>query len=163
MESLSWSHLTPWRPSLVAGRTSDGIDWSRDILTVDAVTGERAERFVRRYGETWEAWDIEGFVELFGEAVTYVAHPDEIVEGRAALRRYVEKEQEAQGDVRVRMGRPLAEDDRVMAEFWVIAGEDASIAGCLIAHLDPQGVCTAFREYWFDLEGQCQPFEGWGA
>jgi hypothetical protein len=54
---------------------------------------------------------------------------DEIVDGTTALRRYVEKEQESQGDVRVRMGRPLVEGDRVVAEFWVHAGDDASIAG----------------------------------
>jgi SnoaL-like domain len=129
---------------------------------VDTATRERAEQFVRRYGETWETWDFDGFVELFDAAVTYVAHPDEVIDGRPALRRYVEKEQEAQGDVRVRMGRPLVEDDRVMAEFWVLAGDDASIAGCLIANLDRQGVCTAFREYWFDLEDRREPFHGWG-
>jgi hypothetical protein len=132
------------------------------IRNVDAATRERAQRFVTRYGETWEAWDIDGFVGLFSDAVTYVAHPDEIVEGRSALRTYVEGEREAQGDVRVRMGRPLVEDDRLMAEFWVLADEDASIAGCLIASLNPHGVCTAFREYWFDLEGRREAFEGWG-
>jgi SnoaL-like domain len=133
-----------------------------NIPDMDATRNERAQQFARRYGETWEAWDTEGFLELFGEAVTYVAHPDEIVEGKDALRRYFEKEQEAQGEVRVRMGRPLVDGDRLMAEFWVIAEEDASIAGCLIADLDPQGICTAFREYWFDLTGRRQPFEGWG-
>ncbi len=129
---------------------------------MDAAISDSARRFVTRYGETWEAWDVDGFVELFDESVTYVAHPDEIVVGRTALRNYVEREQEAQGDVRVRMGRPLVEGDRLMAEFWVIAEADASIAGCLIAKLDPRGVCTAFREYWFDLEGRREAFEGWG-
>jgi SnoaL-like domain len=132
------------------------------IPRVDAGTSERAQWFVARYGETWEAWDIDGFVGLFDAAVTYVAHPDEIVTGDTALRAYVEKEREAQGDVRVRMGKPLVEGDRVMAEFWVLAGEEASIAGCLIADLDRHGICTAFREYWFDLEDRREPFEGWG-
>jgi hypothetical protein len=35
-----------------------------------------------------------------------------------------------------------------MAEFRVLVDEDASIAGCLIANLDPHGVCMAFRKYW---------------
>jgi SnoaL-like domain len=129
---------------------------------VDATTSDRAQQFVTSYGESWEAWDIDGFVELFDESVNYVAHPDEIVIGRTALRTYVEKEREAQGDVQVRMGRPLIEGDRVMAEFWVLA-DDASIAGCLIGHLDPDGVCIDFREYWFDLDGRREAFEGWGA
>ena len=87
---------------------------------------------------------------------------DEIVEGQQALRLYVEKEEQAQGPVEVRMGTPLIEEDRVMAEFWVVAADDASIAGCLIAHLDEAGICNYFREYWFDLEGARDPFDGWG-
>lgn len=63
-----------------------------------------AERFVRRYGESWQSWDIDGFLALFGEGVTYFAHPDEIIEGRPSLRRYLEKEKKAQGSVEVRMG-----------------------------------------------------------
>ena len=120
-------------------------------------------RFVKRYGEAWQAWDIAGFLELFSEDVLYVAHPDEAVEGRSALRRYLEKEQIAQGEVEVQMGRPLIDADRVMAEFWVKAADDASIAGCLIACLDAAGICGAFREHWFDLEGSRDPFDGWGA
>jgi hypothetical protein len=130
--------------------------------TMDPTASERAERFVRRYGEAWQAWDLNGFVELFVEGVTYVVHPDEIVEGRAALRRYFEKEAAAQGNVAVRMGMPLIDGNRVMTEFWVTA-DDASIAGCLIAHLDEAGACTRFREYWFDLEGSRSPFDGWGS
>jgi SnoaL-like domain len=132
------------------------------IPDLDATRRDRAQLFVTRYGETWETWDTDGFVELFSEAVSYAAHPDEILEGKDALGRYFAKEQEAQGEVRVQMGRPLVEGDRVMAEFWVTAEDDSSIAGCLIANLDPHGVCTAFREYWFDLEGRRESFEGWG-
>ena len=132
------------------------------IAAVEKDTASNAERFVTRYGETWQSWDLEGFVGLFSEDVVYVAHPDEIVEGQQALRLYVEKEEQAQGPVEVRMGTPLIEEDRVMAEFWVVAADDASIAGCLIAHLDEAGICNYFREYWFDLEGARDPFDGWG-
>jgi hypothetical protein len=124
----------------------------------------RAVSFVEAYGRTWESWDVERFVELFADGVLYVAHPDETVVGREALAEYVRKEQAAQGEVRVRMGTPIVEGDRVVAEFWVTAAEqDASIAGCLLARLDPaDGRCTGFREYWFDLDGKRSPFEGWG-
>jgi hypothetical protein len=88
-----------------------------------------------------------------------------VVVGSEDLRRYLEKEQAEQGEVLVRMGEPLVDGDQVMAEFWVTAtagGEEASIAGCLIARLDDSGRCTQFREYWFDLEGHRPPFNGWG-
>jgi len=128
---------------------------------------ERAAAFVDGYGATWESWDIAGFVALFSDDVVYVAHPtEETVVGRDALRSYVRKEQAEQGEVSVRMGKPIVESDHVAAEFWVTArnrGEEATIAGCLIARLDgPAGRCTHFREYWFDIEGHISAFSGWG-
>jgi hypothetical protein len=126
----------------------------------------RAAAFVAAYGEAWERWDVDGFVGLFSPEVVYIAHPDETVVGREALRGYLRKEEAAQGDVSVRMGSPMLDGNRIMAEFWVAAtnaGERATIVGCLIAHLDPaDGVCTHFREYWFDLEGHAEPYWNWG-
>jgi hypothetical protein len=122
--------------------------------------------FVEAYRRTWETWDMDGFVGLFDDDVFYCAHPDEMVVGGDALRRYLEQEKTAQGAVDVRMGDPLIEGDRVMAEFWVTAtnpGAEASIAGCFIARLDgSEGRCSLFREYWFDLEGHRNAYEGWG-
>ena len=130
---------------------------SRDIATA----------FVEAYGRTWNAWDIRGFCDLFSEDVVYVAHPtQETVTGRAALQRYVEKEQREQGEVAVRMGTPLIDGDQAVAEFWVTAtngGAQATIAGCLIARLrNEDGRCNHFREYWFDIEGHTDPGPGWG-
>jgi hypothetical protein len=127
---------------------------------------EKAAAYVDGYGQTWESWDIEGFVALHSDDVVYVAHPEEIVVGREALRSYVQKEKHAQGEVSVRMGEPVIDGDHVAAEFWVTASngeEKASIAGCLIAQLDEtDGRCTHFREYWFDLEGHTSAYKGWG-
>jgi len=122
--------------------------------------------YVENYGRMWESWDVERFVALHSENVVYVAHPEETVVGRDALRRYVQKEQNEQGKVSVRMGRPVIDEDRVAAEYWVKArkGDDeASIAGCFVAQLDEtSGLCTRFREYWFDLDGRIDAFDGWG-
>jgi hypothetical protein len=95
-----------------------------------------------------------------------VAHPtDETVLGRDALARYVRKEAGMQGEVSVRMGQPLIDGAHVAAEFWVTATsgrEQTTIAGCLIARLGPDGRCRFFREYWFDVEGHADPYDGWG-
>jgi ketosteroid isomerase-like protein len=127
---------------------------------------EKATAYVESYGQTWESWDIERFVALHSEDVVYVAHPHERVVGQEALRRYVLKEKTAQGEVSVRMGKPVIDGDHVAAEFWVTAArgaEQAAIAGCLVAQLDEtDGRCTHFREYWFDMEGYANAYEGWG-
>jgi hypothetical protein len=127
---------------------------------------DKAVAYVESYGRTWEAWDVERFIALHSEDVVYVAHPQETVSGREALKRYVQKEQTAQGTVSVRMGKPVIDGDHVAAEFWVTAtkGEDeASIAGCFVAQLDETtGLCARFREYWFDLDRRIDAFDGWG-
>jgi ketosteroid isomerase-like protein len=127
---------------------------------------EKAAAYVESYGQTWESWDVERFVALHSEDVVYVAHPQEMVFGQEALRRYVLKEKTAQGEVSVRMGKPVIDGDHVAAEFWVTAAkgsDQAAIAGCLVAQLDEtDGRCTHFREYWFDMEGHINAYEGWG-
>src|SRR5271167_1351859 len=66
-----------------------------EVMSLDR---ERAAAFVDGYGQTWESWDIAGFVELFNDEVVYVAHPtEETVVGREALRRYVRREASEQG------------------------------------------------------------------
>ena len=127
---------------------------------------EDAAAFVDGYGRAWESWDVSGFVELFSDDVVYVAHAtEETVVGRTALASYLRKEAAEQGEVSVRMGSPVIEGDRVAAEFWVTAtsgSEAATIAGCFVARLAPDGRCGHFREYWFDVEGHTSAYEGWG-
>jgi len=127
---------------------------------------ESAAAFVEGYGRTWERWDIPGWVDLFSDEVVYVAHAtQETVVGRTALASYVRKEAAEQGEVSVRMGSPVIEGDRVAAEFWVTArsgSEAATIAGCFVARLAPDGRCAHFREYWFDVAGHAAASEGWG-
>ncbi len=130
---------------------------------------ERASAFVDGYGRTWESWDLEGFVDLFTDEVVYVEHPvDETVVGRKAMERYIRREQAEAVTASVRMGRPIVEGNKVVAEFWTAMsnreGEtEGTLTGCFIAQLDPtDGRCTHFRQYWFELDGHPSPFTGWG-
>jgi hypothetical protein len=133
-------------------------------LAITTIEPQAARRFVERYGRAWNAWDIEAFLDLFTDHVVYAAHPREIVIGREALRTYLRKEEAEQGVVKVRMGEPVIGTHSAMAEFWVNARDGSmSVAGCLIFTLtEGDGRCGHFREYWFDLEGAVEPFEGWG-
>jgi ketosteroid isomerase-like protein len=135
-----------------------------------SVTWRQAHAFVEAYGRTWEAWDLDGFVELFSDDVVYVEHPvDETVVGRVEMERYIRKEQAEQGIARVRMGTPIVEGNRAVGEFWVVMSNregqaESTLAGCFIATIDPDdGRCTHFRQYWFELDGRVAPFAGWGS
>jgi hypothetical protein len=130
-----------------------------------SLSRESAAAFVEGYGRTWESWYFSGFVDLFSDEVVYVAHAtEEAVVGRQALATYIRKEADEQGQD-VRMGSPVIEGDHVAAEFWVTRtneGENWTTVGCFIARLGPDGGCTFFREYWFDVEGHTSAYEGWG-
>ena len=130
------------------------------------VSRRESVAFVERYGRAWESWDFSGFVDLFDDDVVYVAHATaNAVVGREALASYVRDEAADQGRASVRMGIPVIDGDRVAAEFWVTRsseGKDWTTAGCFVARLGPNGRCTSFREYWFDVEGHTDAYEGWG-
>jgi hypothetical protein len=138
-----------------------GLDRDEKGLDRDA-----AAAFVDGYGRTWASWDVESFAALFSDEIVYVAHPDETIVGRKALSAYFLKEQTEQGNVSVRMGKPVIDGNRVVAEFWVTAtkgDEEAAFVGCFTARLDEtSGLCTHFREYWFDLDGHVEAYAGWG-
>jgi hypothetical protein len=91
-------------------------------------------------------------------------HPSvETVVGREALEPYFDKGAAEQGDVNVRIGRPVVDGDHVAAEFWVTSKtDDATLAGCFIARLGSDGRCQMFREYSFDFEERLTPYDGWG-
>lgn len=132
-----------------------------------SITREQATVFVNGYGSTWEAWDAPAFADLFSDDVVYVEHPtDETLVGKEAMIPYLQKEEAEQGAVRVHMGEPIVEGNHVVAEFWATGttpAEEATLIGCFIAQLDPtDGRCTHFRQYWFDVKGHRNPYQGWG-
>jgi uncharacterized protein (TIGR02246 family) len=133
----------------------------------DVVNRETAVAFVEGYGRTWQAWDFEGFADLFTDDVVYVEHPtDETVVGREQMLDYIRREQIAEGVASVRMGSPIVEGNCVVGEFWTTMskpGEQATLIGCFIAQLDAEtGRCRHFRQYWHEITGHRRPYPGWG-
>lgn len=132
-----------------------------------SITHEQAKAFVNGYGRAWEAWDAPAFADLFSDDVVYVEHPtDETLVGKNAMIPYLQKEEVEQGAVSVQMGNPIVDANQVVAEFWATGttpAEQATLIGCFIAQLDPaDGRCIHFRQYWFDVKGHRNPYQGWG-
>ena len=127
---------------------------------------DMAVAFVERYGRTWQAWDFEGFADLFTDDVVYVEHPtDETVVGREQILDYIRRERAAEGVADVRMGTPIIGDDHVVAEFWTVMTnreERGTLIGCFIAQLDEAGRCCHFRQYWHEVDRHVAPYREWG-
>jgi SnoaL-like domain len=122
--------------------------------------------WLEAYRRTWEEKDAEAAAVLFDEQATYRSNIfEEPYVGREGVRRYWQDVTRTQEDVRVVMGRPFADGDRVAAEFWttmVNDGAEITLSGCLLLRFDESGHCLSLREYWHIEQGLSDPPPGWG-
>lgn len=118
------------------------------------------------YRRAWEDKDAEAAAALFDERATYRSNIfQEPYVGRDGVREYWQTVTPTQEDVRVRMGAPFADGDRVAAEFWTTMrsdGAEITLPGCLLLRFGDDGLCLALREYWHVEPGRLEPPPEWG-
>jgi ketosteroid isomerase-like protein len=122
--------------------------------------------WLEAYRRAWEAKDADAAAALFDEDATYRSNIFQAPhEGRDGVRRYWQDVTRSQEDVRVRIGEPFGNGDRVAAEFWTtmrVDGEDVTLPGCLLLHFGDDGLCVALHEYWQFEPGRSEPPPEWG-
>ncbi len=125
-----------------------------------------ARAWLEAYRRAWEQKDAAAAAALFAEDATYRVNIfQEPFEGREGVRRYWQDVTRTQSDVRVVIGEPFGEGDRVAAEFWTrmkVDGAETSLAGCLLLRFGDDGLCRSLREYWFFEPGLLEPPPEWG-
>ena len=118
------------------------------------------------YRRVWEEKDADGAAALFADGSTYRSNIFEAAhEGPEGVRRYWLDVTRSQERVRVRIGEPFGEGDRVAAEFWTtmtVDGADSTLGGILLLEFDGDGRCRALREYWHVQPGTLEPPPEWG-
>lgn len=122
--------------------------------------------WVEGYRRAWVERDADAVAALFTEDGTYRANIfEEPFRGRSGVAEYWSSVTAVQSDVRVRMGRPYADGDRVAFEFWTnmkVNGDEVTLPGCLLLDMTADGLCRRLREYWHYQPGSFDPPEGWG-
>jgi ketosteroid isomerase-like protein len=122
--------------------------------------------WLEAYRKAWEDRDADAAAALFDERATYRSNIfEDPYEGQDGVRRYWSEVTTTQEDVRVVMGRPFVDGDRVAAEFWTTMrneGADVTLPGCLLLRFAPDGRCLALREYWHVEPSRREPPPGWG-
>jgi predicted SnoaL-like aldol condensation-catalyzing enzyme len=122
--------------------------------------------WLEAYRTAWEDKDPDAAAALFDERATYRSNIfEEPYEGREGVSRYWSEVTATQEDVRVRMGRPFVDGDRVAAEFWTTMrndGAEITLPGCLLLRFGDDGFCVALREYWHVEPGRREPPPEWG-
>ena len=122
--------------------------------------------WLEAYRRAWEEADADAAAALFDQDATYRSNIFEVPHvGREGVRRYWQDVTASQQDVRVAIGRPFGDGDRVAAEFWTtmrVEGAETTLAGCLLLHFGEDGLCLDLREYWFFEQGRLDPPPEWG-
>lgn len=118
------------------------------------------------YGKAWEERDADAAVGLFTEDAEYRDSAfTEPYQGAVGVHGYWSTVTASQSDVRVKMGRPFADGNRAVVEFWTNMkneGQDVTLAGALLLEFAEDGRCRRLREYWFFSPSATPPHEGWG-
>ena len=118
------------------------------------------------YRQAWENADTPAAVALFAEDSSYRSNIfEEPYLGRKGVEEYWSTVTAMQSDVKVWMGQPVIEGDRVIVEFWTRmlgGGEPLTLVGNLLMRFDDDGLCTDLREYWQLLPELRDPWPGWG-
>jgi ketosteroid isomerase-like protein len=127
---------------------------------------ERVHAWLDAYRRAWEQADTPAVLGLFRPDATYRSHPLRPAHrGHRGIADYWARATADQQDVRVRLGDPIVDGDRVAVEWWTTmtaGGAPATLAGCLLLTFAADGRCQALRECWNLAEGLVDPPADWG-
>jgi hypothetical protein len=127
---------------------------------------EPAAAWLETYRRAWEEADNHAVLGMFTEAATYRAHPLRPAHaGHDGIAAYWARATADQQDIRVRVGDPIVDGDRVAAEFWATMRSDGgpvTVAGCLLLAHAPDGGCRSLRECWHETGALLAPPPDWG-
>ena len=129
-------------------------------------TKEQVIAWSEAYLQAWETADTAAAGALFSQDASYRSNIfEEPHGGRKGVEDYWTAVTSVQSDVKVWMGSPVIEGDRVIVEFWtsmLAGGEDLTLPGCLLMRFNENGLCSDLREYWQTLPELRDPWPGWG-
>jgi hypothetical protein len=127
---------------------------------------EEAGAWLEGYRLAWEGADVRGVLELFTTDARYRSHPLRPAHtGHDGVADYWARATADQRDVRVRLGDPVVDGDRVAAEWWttmVAEGGPVTLAGCLLLTFAADGRCRDLHECWHEAGGLHDPPPDWG-
>ncbi len=122
--------------------------------------------WIEGYRQAWLNADANAAAALFTKDATYRSNIfEEPHKGREGVAEYWRTVTAVQSDVRVHMGRPFVDGDRVTVEFWTnmkVNGDEVTLPGSMLLDFAPDGLCRRLREYFHYVSGTFGPPPEWG-
>jgi hypothetical protein len=126
----------------------------------------RLDAWLESYRRAWDEADTPAVLGLFTTDATYRSHPLRPAHvGHDGIATYWNRATADQRNVRVRLGDPIVDGDRVAVEWWTTmhAGDTpVTLVGCLFLTFAADGRCLALRECWNLTEALHDPPPDWG-
>lgn len=119
------------------------------------------EQWLDAYRRAWEGRDPDAAARLFTDDGTYQETPfDEAMQGRTAIRAYWENVPRGQERIEFASQVLAFTNNGEGVAHWrtsftrVPSGVRVELDGIFVVRLNPDGLCTHFREWWHRREGQ---------
>lgn len=120
-------------------------------------TRAAAQRFADTWQHGWRHHDAAAITALYRDDAVHTSMPFRPPHhGAAAIADYIAWSFAGESDPEVTFSAPLVDGDQAAIEFRVRAydhGRPVTLAGCVFAQFDPDGLAVRTRDYWHTTDG----------
>lgn len=120
-------------------------------------TRHAAQRFADTWQHGWTHHDTDAIIALYHDDATHTSMPFRPPhQGKQAIADYIHWSFTDETDPHVTFATPIVDGDHAAIEFRVHAhdhGKPITIAGCVFARFNPDGLATHTRDYWHQTDG----------
>ncbi|MCF6472675.1 nuclear transport factor 2 family protein [Nonomuraea sp. MG754425] len=120
-------------------------------------TRQAAQRFADTWQRGWTQHDVAAITALYRDDAVHTSMPFRPPHrGRQAVADYIAWSFTGESDPRVSFAAPIVDGGRAAIEFRVHAvdnGRPVTLAGCVFAEFDADGLAVRTRDYWHTVDG----------
>lgn len=120
-------------------------------------TRAAAQRFADTWQHGWTHHDTDRITTLYHHDAVHTSMPFRPPHrGRGAIADYIRWSFSTETAPQVTFATPIVDGDQAVIEFRVHAIDDGApitLAGCVIARFDPDGLAVQTRDYWHITQG----------
>ncbi|MEV0597004.1 nuclear transport factor 2 family protein [Nonomuraea cavernae] len=116
-----------------------------------------AQRFADTWQHGWTHHDVDSILTLYADDAVHTSMPFRPPHrGRGAIADYIRWSFTNETDPRIIFATPIVDGDQAAIEFHahtIDNGAPVTLAGCVFARFNPDGLAVQTRDYWHTTDG----------